>query len=989
MKEKGKDYVLPEVREGRLGGKAVRRRTPSTGSGSRKRGGDASFRLSWDMGTPMSTQPSSIPLPLSPSFSSLLQSLPSNCPLPFELEVTYRLLRDSDPPKARSPTGLLTKLHTSIPHSKKRPQSLYNSGKNESSWEFVTCQPEIRQRIKEVAQGIGSGFRYNAQVLESSLMNCFQSSIDTECKAYYAIWDQLLHSFEPLLAVPLPSVLDPCLSSLLSTLPSCLSTQSPWLERVTSLSQSVRLVLVKLADKQQAQALEQLWAYCVAVSWQALHSPAPPPSAHTPSDNPEKGFDRGLSLSLQREIAALRAENDRLKASNARFQADAEHYVSLIKDRESEIREIRSISNTRELDRFTQELMDYLTDAEGRQVANTETLETISQLLNHRWTSPTRKNTRKLTSKGVARGVSPVSLRVKTTSEDAPAAPMKRPSGIQAFFPHSGHQRAGSPKSAVESRREDWVEKLLEMENPTLGVDKQTAPGGVTGSAKDVLAVQDSGLPLDVAAQGNSSTLDTERHTQAGDPASVEEVKEEPEESESESEVPVFVDSDTQTDLTMATFPPNSLPAGLSPLPKPALTRKQKQNLLLLQLEKLERRQPPMPSKGVFKLFESAMDEKNHSDNLELEAGRPTRTMTEFMLDFMYMQYGLKTLTLKNLSAFVNALEGMARDQHPYGTLLCRLLEVFTEDPIDETLTAFLVKARSAFGGLLNKWKGNLPKGQLGEDGGKLPLSDVADLIFVLFLSDREAGEQVLARLFPTSLSDTDRAGLLFCGKLAKAGRELKYFYIQIDSDKTGSVKYPAFEKGVREACEVPASRAQTLALWLSLNTESLSYQQLSKLPFKDYASRAQGKDLMVSKCDFLLEIALEYQRKRDREREELTQLFLSFAPSEEKALSLEDFRALLSSLNASISESQQVSIFREALDHTENPLNLDSLDPAAFCHIALKYRLGKAGQTLFDVDIKQLSDRLRDQFVHYEHEQGNMAVATNKFRNEGRRVGR
>jgi hypothetical protein len=543
--------------------------------------------------------------------------------------------------------------------------------------------------------------------------------------------------------------------------------------------------------------------------------------------------------------------------------------------------------------------------------------------------------------------------------------------------------------SAVESRREEWVEKLIETEHPTIDLEKQsTTEITIDDSNKASLsAPQGSSQQLDfTSSQGKSLVPEAERHnTQAGDSNPIDSVvKEESEESDSESEALAFIDSDTQTDLTMATFPLTTLPAGLSPLPQTLFSRKQKQNLLLLQLEKLERKQPPMPAKGVFKLFESAMDEKNHHDNTELEAGRPPRSMTEFMLDFMYMQYGLKTLTLKNLSSFINALEIMAREQHPYGTLLCRLLEVFTEEPIDETLAAFLVKARSAFGGLLSKLKGSLAKGQLGDDGGKLPLSEVADLIFALFLSHREAGEHVLTRLLPSSLSDTDRAGLLFCGKLAKTGRELKYFYIQIDTEKTGSVKYSAFEKGVRETCEVPVSREQTRALWLSLNTESLSYQQLSKLPFNDYASRAQGKDLSISKCDFMLEIAAEYELMRAKEREELTKLFLTFALNEEETLNLEDFRALISSLNASISESQQVSIFREALDHTENPLNLDSIDPASFCHIALKYRLGSAGKTLFDVDIKQLSDRLRDQFVQVEHDQGNMALATNKFRRRG-----
>ena len=447
-------------------------------------------------------------------------------------------------------------------------------------------------------------------------------------------------------------------------------------------------------------------------------------------------------------------------------------------------------------------------------------------------------------------------------------------------------------------------------------------------------------------------------------------------ESEAESIEYQFEDKEVQTDLTLFSSE-GVVSAAFSPV-SPVFHRK-KPNILLLQIEKLAKKQPPMPDKLVFKLFESAMEEKNRSDTIESESGQTPKTMTEFMLDFMYMQYGLKTLTLKSLSGLVNALEGMAKRGDKYGVLFCRMLEVFTEEPIDDTLGRFLSKARSAFGSIRQP-KPSLAKPTL-ELGGSIPLQDVADLLFVLFTADREAGEAILTRLVPVDVAGSELTAILLCGKLAKTGRELKFFYIQIDSEKTGIIKYPAFEKGVRETCEVLVSKAQVLSLWKALGTETLSFQQLSKLTFKEYAARAGGKEMAVTKCDFMLEIAREYEIKREMEREQLTALFRQHDPTGEGVLSLSDFTVLLTAMDPSSSQEHAVSMFREALDLAENSENLDSLDSHSFCQIALKYRLGNAGKTVFDSDLKQLSERLRDKFVHYEHDQGDMAVATNKFR--------
>jgi hypothetical protein len=90
-----------------------------------------------------------------------------------------------------------------------------------------------------------------------------------------------------------------------------------------------------------------------------------------------------------------------------------------------------------------------------------------------------------------------------------------------------------------------------------------------------------------------------------------------------------------------------------------------------------------MTEQNLWKLFEQLMDEKVKTDGLEESQVKTPRTFTEFMLEFLYMQYGLKALAIKQISAMVNALDRMAKRGHPYGLLFCRLLDVFTDKPLE------------------------------------------------------------------------------------------------------------------------------------------------------------------------------------------------------------------------------------------------------------------------------------------------------------------
>ena len=623
--------------------------------------------------------------------------------------------------------------------------------------------------------------------------------------------------------------------------------------------------------------------------------------------------------------------------------------MTLIKDREAELREMTSVGGTGDFERLMEELNVYLEDAGERQKENVETLETISRLIGHRFTSGNRT------------GIQYSHKPIQTEKADLPGES------------EGGDSRDSEEKAETEAKTAKG-KVVLSTETQTEGRT------GICAFATMKLEVQGRRLDREVAHRSVQVLEAASPVTESPKPLNQDRFP-----HIFTTPTPACTDQSTQTDLpdslAVPTLSAISPPVPTIHSPNPAFRSPPRPNPLLQALEKLAKRQPAMPLKPLFHLLESALDEKNRSDSQDLEANHTPRSMTEFMLDFMYMHYGLKSLTLKSLSALINALEGLARTGQTYGVLFCRLFDVYTDTPIEDSLAAYLMKARSGFEAVLLRYDKQYFKRDYAV-GGSVPLSEVADLLYDLFSPQRAAGERVLARLLPASWSLSEAASVLLCSKLARANRDLRQFYLDIDTEKTGSIHYSSFERGLQEASGTLISKAQAQALWQTLGkgVESLGIQQVARVPVKETAQKAV--EIKVNKCDFLLAIVEVYEEERDLERNRLKDWFERFDPSQQGVLSLPHFTELISTLNPTLSDEKAASIFREALDFCPESSNLDLLSAPAFCHIALKHRLGQSALlAFFDCGLKDLTERLTDRFVRYEHDLGDMAVATNKFR--------
>jgi len=372
------------------------------------------------------------------------------------------------------------------------------------------------------------------------------------------------------------------------------------------------------------------------------------------------------------------------------------------------------------------------------------------------------------------------------------------------------------------------------------------------------------------------------------------------------------------------------------------------QNIILYQLNRHPHIGHVMKPKAVYKLFEGVMDAKFKLDKFDEQQGSESRSLTEFTLDYLYLLNETKTQTLKSAANLVKSIEKMRTEGDKYAGLFHRLLELEEADRCPIELGLFIVKARMAFHELVIRGKGKIAKADI-DVGGRVSFAEASDLVFSLFREDREVGEAVLGRIQLPDIDLTDKSRLIFCGKLGKVGRDLKYFFVQADSQKNGSINFAVFAKTCRFALEMNLSPENAILLWNSLTAaDSLTYAQLTSLDFKGLASKAHGKQFAVSKLALLTCIIEQFWELRAIDLLRLQAIFLKYDTNGDGVLTFREFSELIDSLEAGRPPSAVVQMFREALELDENVANPDAMSPSAFCEVVLRHQLGGFGKSVF-----------------------------------------
>jgi Ca2+-binding EF-hand superfamily protein/uncharacterized protein YukE len=834
----------------------------------------------------------------------------------------------------------------SIPHSRKNPPSLYNSSKNTSSFEPRHKRQEIMARIERVEGLLGSSSKRHE--IKQSLLAAFSVCVETEAKSYYPVWVKVLESFEAVVSefnakmrhAASPTVLESSkyLEEVNLLLSKDLEIDDPREDTMFAVAKDLsvlwKTVVRSVTNSELQGVLETVWSGVTRLINKSITSQNSRISKALEGIQEQAKAEK---LQLQRMLegmvglwegklvrhkqAAAKQEIEALQRTIHRLHKDLEQSEELLRDRDAEIESLRRPTEMRNVSSTMAELTRYLEETEERHSKQAEILAQIGEMISPRLS---RKNKSKKTIKlrptfSLIPQISPEQLRNLPN--------LKSPAKLE-----NSSDRFQAPVSALLPSKESSsdVEKVRSDAESPATQDRSPAKFSSIASVTFVSPQDSSPSP-----QGSSPG------PQGSSPSPQDS-------SDSECEPQ---DAQTQTELSMqAEAELTRAIGGLSP----AASRAPSTHIFLTQLEKLPKKSPPMSDINFFKLFELAMDEKAKADELDLLMKKPLRTTTEFMLDFLFMQYGLKSLALKNLSSLVNSLERMSRNEHRYGTLFCRLLEIYTNKPIPLKLGTFLAKVRAAFVQIQAKSSSK----QTIELGGEVLLTEVYDLLAKIFASVRptqnlEIGRSVLERIRP-DLPRLDKIAMLVCYRISRSGRDLKYLFLQIDHEKTGSICKGGFVQRLSHELDLYLAKEDVEELYdyLSEGAVNINFSIFSsRLAYKELM--AQAKQVTVAKVDFLLAVLDEQEIRQERDLEYLKSLFSVADKNGSGVLTYQQFTEFLRSIDPNLT-NEGPSIFREALELVEDVQNPDCMSCDAFCTVALKHNIGGKFDVLETTDYGQ-----------------------------------
>ena len=293
----------------------------------------------------------------------------------------------------------------------------------------------------------------------------------------------------------------------------------------------------------------------------------------------------------------------------------------------------------------------------------------------------------------------------------------------------------------------------------------------------------------------------------------------------------------------------------------------------------------PMSIINIFKFLEDLMDKKFEADKQDAINLLPLRTIPDFLIDNLMKTFGIQSLAMKFLSQFIPGFYQLFNEGQVYAIFFARLLQVFHADPIPFNLAIYLVKARMDFCPLIDKYErlqaeqfksspGLKRSDTLGRavyetasNGGLALLSDVLELVYSLFVNDKEAGEKVLELIKPKKLSTEDFVAFKICHKMAKLGKTPEMIFTILDKDGGGTIDINEFILGTKDDLDLWISEKNITKLLKLLDTretgEILKEDFMEKINMKFLMECNKNPALTVSKSAFLISLTEVYKYKQ------------------------------------------------------------------------------------------------------------------------------
>lgn len=382
------------------------------------------------------------------------------------------------------------------------------------------------------------------------------------------------------------------------------------------------------------------------------------------------------------------------------------------------------------------------------------------------------------------------------------------------------------------------------------------------------------------------------------------------------------------------------------------------ENPVRLTFENAGLNESPLAYANVFKFFEELMDKKYEIDQADIAARREPRSMAEFMLEHLNRRFGLKKLEIRYLCQLMPALQLLYREEQPYGTLFCRLLQVYHYDPVPFELAVILTRVRVEFVKLMERTsKGrddrDSKRGQkqiskkhqsmlayeMQACGGEVFLADLLELVYHWFASDSECGEMFIELLKPSNISQADFVTFLICQRMVTMGKDPSSIFDLLAQDSS-ELTLDRFISGLRSS----------LDLWVSVDSISLVFDLIDtdasadvtkeefslKIGFDQYYFRARSDDYVVTKCCFLNAFVEAYRVLQTQQAARLLRVFYEFSSG---TMNLTQFRKVLQIVDANLTISSIDHLYNKGISMSLTPQ--EGLDRDGFCGVLLKYSIG------------------------------------------------
>lgn len=364
----------------------------------------------------------------------------------------------------------------------------------------------------------------------------------------------------------------------------------------------------------------------------------------------------------------------------------------------------------------------------------------------------------------------------------------------------------------------------------------------------------------------------------------------------------------------------------------------------LLEIISALRKEPAMTYPTLWKTLELMMLEKGKANRL----GDVGKNSAEFLLEFMQVKFGLKTLAARQVKALVTSLEELYKINHSYAVFFCRVFGIFHPKPLPNSIVEYLFIMQETFNQAAAKTKSYQKKlgkayDEAQQYGGLASIIDVMDLVKKVFKNSREIGERILNGLLRINAEVVEITLAKVCSALQRQNLDAVSMF-QVLKANEGVLDYQEFIDGIRINLDIWVPQENIEKLCSYLDEEHSGVIRLEdwekKVNFGENCEKAYGKEMMVAKSQFLNVLISEYEGQAVEDFYKLKKIVKGNNIDPETA------SKYLRKIDPKLKLELQEKLFKEALSSSEQ------LTSEALCLMVLKYGIGGYGRGVFQAHL-------------------------------------